>query len=479
MEFQTERLEAQQARLTVAIANDRLESAKKAAARRLSRRNNIRGFRKGKAPYPIVMRHLGEAAIVEEALEALGNEVYREALSQSDLLAYGPGKLEDFSLQPEPQFTFTLPLQPEVVLHNYRAQLIDYEEPIISDEDLAQQLKSLRFQNAVFEESRGAVADGDRVSIDYHVTFADGPDRVIESDDDDDNVDAAETPLRGSDFARGDDQTIWLDAEEELLLPGFRAALLGAALDEEREFTLTVPDEARYRHDVVGRTVDCRVKIRKIDNVTLPEMNDAFAANLTKDENESLTLLQLRQRIRENMQSQASEQAHAAYTQQVQEAILAQASIHYPEAMLADETQARLEQFTNELQQRYNLKLADYQRIQGTSDEEMLAEFRPDAQRGLESWLLRDAIRAAEGIAVTREMIAEEIAQIFANLGERADESLRTQYEAAEAQTRIANGLLQRLIDERLFAIGRGEAPDLTHEAEDDLSPTGEGESAR
>ena len=479
MEFQTERLEAQQARLTVAIANDRLETAKKAAARRLSKRNNIRGFRKGKAPYPIVMRHLGEAAIVEEALEALGNEVYREALSLSDLLAYGPGKLEDFSLQPEPQFTFTLPLQPEVELHNYRAQLIDYEEPIIIDEDLAQQLKSLRFQNAVFEESRGAVADGDRVSIDYHVIFADEPDRAVENDDDDDNLDAAETPLRGSDFARGDDQTIWLDAEEEPLLPGFRAALLGAALDEEREFTLTVPDEARYRHDVVGRTVDCRVKIRKIDNVTLPEMNDAFAANLTKDENESLTLLQLRQRIRENMQSQASEQAHAAYIQQVQEAILAQASIHYPEAMLADETQARLEQFTNELQQRHNLKLADYQRIQGTSDEEMLAEFRPDAQRGLESWLLRDAIRAAERITVTTEMIAGEIERIFADLGERADESLRARYEAAEVQTRIANGLLQRQIDERLFAIGRGEAPDLTHETEDDLNPTGEGESAR
>ena len=476
MEFQTERLETQQARLTVAIANDRLESAKKAAARRLSKRNDIRGFRKGKAPYPIVLRHFGEAVIVEEALEALGNEVYREAISQSDLLAYGPGTLEDFSLQPEPQFTFTLPLQPEVDLHNYREQRLDFEEPIISDEDLAQQLKSLRFQNAVFEESRGAVATGDRVSIDYHVTFADDPDRVVESDDD--NDDAEETPLRGSDFARGEEQTMWLDDEEEPLLPGFRAALLGAALDEEREFTLTVPDEARYRRDIVGRTVDCHIKIRKIDNVTLPEMNDAFAANLTKDENEPLTLLQLRQRIRENMQSQASEQARAAYIQQVQEAILTQASIRYPEAMLADETQARLEQFANDLQQRYNLKLDDYQRIQGTSDEELRAEFRPDAQRGLESWLLRDAIRAAEGITVTTEMIAEEIERIFADLGERADKSLRAQYQAAEMQTRIANGLLQRQIDERLFAIGRGQAPNLTHETEHDLSPTEEGESA-
>lgn len=472
MEFKTERLEAQQARLTVAIEIDRLENAKIAAARRLSKRNDIRGFRKGKAPYPIVLRHFGEAAIVEEALEDLGNEVYREALSQSDLLAYGPGKLEDFTLQPTPQFTFTLALQPEVELHNYREISVDFEEPIISDEDLNQQLKSLRFQNAVFEESRNGVANGDRVAIDYHVTFADDPNLGIDSDEESDES-VASLP-RGSDFARGEDQSLWLDPEEEPLLPGFRDALLGAELNEEREFKLTIPDEESYRRDVIRREVDCHVKIRKIENVTLPELNDNFAANLTKDEKEPLTLLQLRQRIRENMREQANEQARVAHVREVQEAILSQAAIMYPDEMLSDEIQARLEQFTLDLKQRYNLSLSDYLRIQGTSKEDLQEEFRPEAQRNLESWLLRDAIRAAEDITVTPEMISEEIERILSDLGEQADVNLRAQYEEAELRSRIANGLLQQKIDERLSAIGRGVAPKQTSNNENERNPADE-----
>ncbi len=451
MEVQTERLEAQQARLTVSLTTERLENAKRAAARRLSKRNNIPGFRKGKAPYPIVLRNFGEAAIVEETLETLGNQVYREALEQSELLAYGPGRLEDFVLQPKPQFTFTVPLQPEVELNNYRQVRLEYEETTISDEDLAKQLKALRYQHAVFEESRSSnVENGDRVALDFHITFTDDPEGV-EGDDD-----LGEKPLRGSDFARGEEQSFWLDPEEEPVLTGFRAALIGAALDEEREFALQIPNEETIRSDIIGRSVNCRVKVRKIEKVTLPQMNDNFAAQLTKDEAEPLTLLQLRQRIRENMQKQASEQARSQYIQAVQNDILAQASVLYPEAMLEDETSARMEHFGEDLQKRYGIKLPDYLRLEGKDEEEMRAEFRPEAKRHLSIWLLRDAIRAKEYIEISAEQTQAEIEKMLAEMGDAADERLRGQYHSTEFQQRIAHALLQREIDERIFAIGQG-----------------------
>ncbi|MBL8157636.1 MAG: trigger factor family protein, partial [Anaerolineae bacterium] len=79
MNIQTERLENHTARFTVSLENDRLERAKQEAARKLSKRVNIPGFRKGKAPYKILLQYLGERAILEDAIEILGNDVYKSA----------------------------------------------------------------------------------------------------------------------------------------------------------------------------------------------------------------------------------------------------------------------------------------------------------------------------------------------------------------------------------------------------------------
>lgn len=457
MEVQTERLDAQKARLTVTIENERLETAKRSAARRLAKRNDIRGFRKGKAPYPIVLRHFGEAAIIDEAVEELGNEVYQEALMDADLAVYGPGRLEDFDLLPSPKFTFLLDLQPEVKLNNYRNITQDYEEPEISDVEFSQQLKALQYQNAVFEESSQAIASGNRVSLDFHGVFADEPKTVTSvTTSPDDSVENAESPSKGSDFARGEDQSFWLDDEEEPVLPGFRESLLGNQVEDEISFTLAVPEEERFRSDLQGRTVDFHVKIRKIEHVTLPELNDAFAMNLTKDEEEPLTLLQLRQRLRENLQNQANEQVRLNYVRSIQDEIINQATVLYPESMIADEVNARIQQFSLDLNQRYNLKLEEYLQIQGIQESDLVEEFRPEAQSNLESWLVRDAIRVEEGIDISAEMVEEEFERILAGLGNGVEGKRPDSIDLPDVKNRIANGLLQQKIDERLFEIGRG-----------------------
>ena len=134
--LRTERLENHKAQFTVEIEQEQLEVAKKKAARRLSHQVNIRGFRKGKAPYRIIANFLGEAAIIEEAVELLGNDIYKSALDDSEVNPYGPGALEDFSLDPKPTFVFTVPLQPEVELGDYRSIRKEYEEPEVEDEQV-------------------------------------------------------------------------------------------------------------------------------------------------------------------------------------------------------------------------------------------------------------------------------------------------------------------------------------------------------
>jgi len=101
LNIQTEHIENHKVRLTVEVDPARWEKAKKQAARQLSKRYRIPGFRKGKAPYRIIERYLGKAPILESAVEELGNEIYRDALEQTKIEPYAPGSLEDFQSEPK------------------------------------------------------------------------------------------------------------------------------------------------------------------------------------------------------------------------------------------------------------------------------------------------------------------------------------------------------------------------------------------
>lgn len=232
MNIQTERLDNQIARLTVEIEGQRWEQAKQKAARELSRRYRIPGFRKGKAPYKVVVRTLGEGPIIESAAEKLGNEVYKDVLEQSDLQPYAAGSLEDFQFESKPTYIFTIPLQPEVTLDDYRAIRLDFEVPEVTDQQVNEAMRELQQQHAVIEDSDRPVQVGNRVTLDIHSEFADDPADEVEDADDlaEDANDPAEEDIEGADdpaeevpqngdaFFHRHDTELTLDPESESTL---------------------------------------------------------------------------------------------------------------------------------------------------------------------------------------------------------------------------------------------------------------------
>ena len=84
MNVQTERLENHSARLTVEVPQERYSKAREASIKTISAKINIPGFRKGKVPASMVVKYVGEAYILEEVMEHLGQEVYI-ALTKADV----------------------------------------------------------------------------------------------------------------------------------------------------------------------------------------------------------------------------------------------------------------------------------------------------------------------------------------------------------------------------------------------------------
>jgi len=359
-----------------------------------------------------------------------------------------------------------------VELGDYRSIRLDYDKPEVTNEQVDEAMWQIQRQEALVEESTQPVAVGNRVTLDIHSEFVDGEappeiddDALEDTDsDEDDAEESPHIPYKGEHFIHEHDATIDLDPEHEPVLPGFIDALVGSKIDEDVEFELIVPDEDDEDYkDIVGRKIHFHVTIKKVENVTLPELNDAFAARLTQDEDEPLTLLQLRMRVRENLQAEAEREADNQYSNQVLDAIVQQARIVYPDEMIADRIEDLLKDFDQSLRQE-GIDLDTYQQVTGTTKEQLYEQHQPQAEASLQHTLTLSQILVEEGIRVSDEDVSNEVDNTLQQFGDHA-EMFREYFDTTEQRSTIANNLLYQRLMDRLLKIGRGLPIDEADEA--------------
>ena len=450
MNLQTERMDNHKAQLTVEVESKQFEAAKRKAARRISRLVNIRGFRKGKAPYRLVAQRVGESAIIEEAVEELGNDVYRQAVAESDIDPYGPAALEDFTLEPAPTFTFSVSLQPEIDLKDFADVRVDYEAPVVTDEEVDAALEDMRRRAIeVLDDNLELAAAGNRVTIDVNSEFSDGE----EADDDEaDDDDETPTPKKGDSFLRQRDLTVILDVEEDPIMEGFVEALIGAELHEKGEFELTVPPDERYE-SVVGRKVKFDVEVKKIEAVRLPPLDDEFARKTGEKtgDDDIHDLESLRQSEREELEQDAVREARTAYSGQVLGKIIEGAEIAFPTEMLEECIDRLLDGFDQDLQ-RQGMNLETFIGVTGTTRETLREQYRERGLQFLKQNLTLRELAAVQDVQISEEQIEESLDGFVRRLG-----GSRDMFDTPRMREDLANRLFNDQMTTRLCAIGRGE----------------------
>ncbi len=481
MNVQTERIDNHKAQFTVEIEPKQLDDAKRKAAKKIARSVRIKGFRKGKAPYRIISQYVGEAAILEEAIEVLGNDIYKDALEESGVEPYGPGILDDFKVEPAPTFIFSVPLQPEVELNDYADVRLDFEHPEVSDEEVENALKAMQRQQAeVIDEDVEEVAAGHRVTLDLNSEFADGEepeseesddveleseeaeDTVEESSEDGDEAaeDAPYVPKKGDQFIHRHDATLVLEPSDEPILPGFIEGLVGANLDEDVEFELTVPDGEEDYKDIVGRKVKFQITVKKIEEIKTPELDDEFARKISEVDGEDVVDLDgLRARTRDELEKEAFENAKAQFGESVLGKVIEGAEVAFPELMLEEQIEDMLRDLDNNLQQQ-GLNLDTYMRITGTSKETLQEQYRDQAVDTLSRTLVLRELITAQEIEIGDEQIEKRIDEMMMQFGGGAQsDQFRQIFDTPQMRQNMMNDLLIDNIMTRLVAIGQGKDP--------------------
>jgi trigger factor len=415
--------------MTITLGPERTEQALHRAARLVSKRARIPGYRPGKAPDTTVIRLYGRETVLGEVLDDLGQEVYEEALSQEKLEPYGQAELEDVEMDPI-AFKLVVPLPPSVELGDYRSLRVEPPKANATEADVDAFVDRQLDEQATWQAVERPAQIGDHVVVD--ILGKVGDDTIMENTD-------WEITLR----------------EESGWLPGFDEAFVGMSAGDRKSFTLTYPEESSSRYR--GQTASFDTTVKEVRARVKPELT----AEMVAEWGDYTDIADFRAKKLVELQEQAGRRAEAELTDAAVDALVAQSVFAYPPVAIERE----IDDILRDLQMRIGrsgYSLEDFFRLQGTTLERYRESIRPAAERRLRAQLAVGKLAEAERIEVVADENQAELQRLIddAETEEQA-QSIREVFGSEQGLHLISHDVLNRKALARLRDIVTGVAPAL------------------
>ena len=199
-------------------------------------------------------------------------------------------------------------------------------------------------------------------------------------------------------------------------IPGFEDQLVGMKIDEEKEINVKFPEEY-FSKDLAGKDAKFRVKLHEIKRKELPALDDEFA----KDVSEFDTLKELKESIKEKLEKSNEQKAKYDTEEAAIKAVCEKAKVDIPSGMVEMEVEHMFQDITQRLSYQ-GLKMEQYLKMIGKTEEEVKKEYEPQAIEAIKSRLTLEAIRKEEKIEASEEEIQAKLEEMAKNYGKKVEE---------------------------------------------------------
>ena len=189
-------------------------------------------------------------------------------------------------------------------------------------------------------------------------------------------------------------------------IPGFEDQLIGRNKDEEVEVKVTFPEDY-HAEDLKGKEALFKVSVKEVKVKELPALDDEFASEVSEFD----TLAEYKEDVKKKLAEKKEKEARNAKEEAVLDAIIADAAMDIPDAMLETQQRQIVDEFAQRLQMQ-GLSLEQYFQFTGLNAEKLLEQVKPQADRRIKSRLVLEAIVAAENIAASEEEYEKELARM-------------------------------------------------------------------
>jgi len=395
------------------------------------------GFRKGKAPLNLVESKFGHAARAE-AIESMMPEAIANAVHEHGLRPVCDPIVESMETSPVDghyHFTTTIGVRPDIELKDYEGLELKERVPTVSGEDVDRAVEELRERNADLASVTRAAAAGDFIFIDY--------DRL-----NDDGEPVPDAKVEGAAYELGAGQ----------IPPELEEALVGMSTGDEKKVAIPFPEDSGVE-ELAGKTVSFAVKVNDVREKRLPAVDEAFAKKAAGAE----TVLDLRVKVRNSLESQAKAFARRRLEEDLVKTLIEKNPFELPECLVRE----RLDQMRERVQSR---QPEGSPQIDGKQFDEV---YRPVVEHQLRAGLLLGAIAEKHDVDVDDEDVRRRVNEVAESQG-KDPEQLMKDLEGSDLLGQLKDDLwLSKVHD---FAIGLSNVT--TEEYEPPTDGEGEGEEA-
>ena len=382
MSLQVEKLEHNMAKLTIEVPAEELEKALETAYQKNKNKISVPGFRKGKVPRNMIEKMYGPAIFYEDAANELIPDAYEKALDECEEEIVSAPKIDVTQIEKGKDFIFTaeVAVKPEVTLGKYKGIKVDEADLAVTEEEINAQIEKERENSArtISVEDR-PVKDGDITTLDFE-GFVDG---------------VAFEGGKGTDYP--------LTIGSGSFIPGFEEQLIGAELNKEVEVNVTFPEDYHAK-DLAGKPATFKCKIKDIKEKELPELDDEFASEVSAFD----TMAEYKEDVKKSLEVKKADAAKIAKEEAVIDAVIEDAKMDIPDAMVETEQRQIIEEFSQRMRMQ-GLTMEQYMQFTGMTPQALMEQTKPQALKRIQSRLVLEAVAKAEDLKASEEDYAAEI----------------------------------------------------------------------
>ena len=334
-------------------------------------RFSIDGFRKGKAPRKVIESHYGNDIFWDEALNALLETGYFDAIKEMDIEVISQPSLDTPEVKKDEPVVITGSVQvfPEIDVKKYKGLEVEKMETKIGAKEVKEELERVQKSQARMETVEGRKSKkGDTLVFDF------------------------EGSVDGNVFDGGTAENYELKLGSGQFIPGFEEQLEGKESGEEVDVKVTFPEEY-HAEELAGKDAVFKCKIHEIKEEILPEINDELASDVSEFE----TLDEYKKDIKKNLQARAKDTDESIMKDRALEALYNSNEIEAPEVMINNELENMIYEMNQNLAQQ-GIGLQQYMEWLGQTPEELKEQSRPEAEKRIKTRILLKNIIRQEGL---------------------------------------------------------------------------------
>ena len=378
----------------------------KRAASAMSEERDIEGFRKGKAPYDAIKQKFGENAIYERAAEHAVRKTYPALIEElentppqnmKEFVPIGSPDITITKLAPGNEFMYKakFSVMPEIVLSDYQKIAKQFagekKEVEITEDEIEKTLQWIRESRMEVAAVEREARDGDGVEVDFEIRHG------------------------GVKWENGESKNHPLVIGKKTFIPGFEEQLIGMKAGEEKNFSISLPDDWRDKA-LAGKAIDVHVTMKLVKERKIPELTDEFVKQLGAFE----SLDALKKNISDGILQEKKEKEQQRVRVLIIEAIAKEIQAEIPDILVERETEKMFNELKNGIEQ-MGMKWEDYLlHIKKTTDE-MKGEWREEAEKRVRVGLALREIAVKENINPTAEEIQEKSNEVLRKHGSPGD----------------------------------------------------------